>query len=88
MLINENFVALSNFLFANRCRLQEWEPEQSLETWRTTLELEFDAYTLTHYKHGTCNVFAKKQDSTTVLIGCIEDHQFQPQNYWYRILCL
>ncbi|KAK7576316.1 hypothetical protein V9T40_012602 [Parthenolecanium corni] len=61
---------------------EEWIPDQSLETWRTALELEFDAYTLTHYKHGTCNVFAKKQDSTTVLIGCIEDHQFQPQNYW------
>lgn len=28
-------------------------------------------------------MFAKKQDSAIVLIGCIEDHQFQPQNYWF-----
>lgn len=61
---------------------ESWEPDPSLETWRTALELEFDAYTLTHFKQGSTNVFAKKQDSTIILIGCIEDHQFQPQNYW------
>lgn len=61
---------------------EDWEPDQRVENWRIALEIEFDAYTSNHFKHGTSNVFAKKQDSNIVLIGCIEDHQFQPQNYW------
>lgn len=61
---------------------EEWDCDQSIESWRTALEVLFNGYTSNHFKHGTCNVFAKKQDSATLLVGCIEDHQFQPQNYW------
>lgn len=36
-----------------------------------------------HYKHGTCSVFAKHEDSSTVITACIEDHEFQAKNFWF-----
>lgn len=59
-----------------------WEPEPGTESWRAALEEELDNYTLSHYKNGACSIFAKRQGSAVVLVACIEDHQFQPKNYW------
>nr|CAH7744129.1 unnamed protein product [Callosobruchus chinensis] len=39
-------------------------------------------YTRNHYKDGVCCVFGRTQNGVTVLTACIEDHQFQPKNYW------
>lgn len=62
--------------------LESWEPDNSTETWRSLIELELDTYTASHYKNGTSSVFAKKQGETLQINACIEDHQFQPKNYW------
>jgi len=59
-----------------------WEPEPGTEPWRAPLEEELDTYTLNHYKNGASSVFAKRQGAGVILTACIEDHQFQPKNYW------
>jgi capping protein (actin filament) muscle Z-line, alpha len=63
---------------------QPWQPAiPSLEGFRSTLENEATAYALNHYKHGICSVFAVNLDGVKCLVVCIEDHQFQPKNFWY-----
>ncbi|XP_065560004.1 F-actin-capping protein subunit alpha-like [Artemia franciscana] len=61
---------------------QPYEIGNSGEPWRSALEKEFTEYTFNHYKHGTSSVFAHVRDDTVTLVACIEDHQFQPKNYW------
>lgn len=61
---------------------QPWEPDAASELWRSALETEFINYTNAHYKHGVCSVFAKSQNGVITLTACLEDHQFQPKNYW------
>lgn len=53
------------------------------ETWRRSLEQGFTDYVLQHYRHGVCSVFVKSDDNMVTLTACIEDHQFQPKNFWY-----
>ncbi|XP_039298514.1 F-actin-capping protein subunit alpha [Nilaparvata lugens] len=62
--------------------VEAWEHDESLEPWRSALEYEVDAYNARHYKNGTCSVFAKRQNGGIVLTACIEDHQFEPKNFW------
>lgn len=52
------------------------------EPWRTALDIEAIAYTANHYKHGVSSVFGRSQGSNITLNICIEDHQFQPKNFW------
>lgn len=33
-------------------------------------------------------MFAKKEDSSTVITACIEDHEFQAKNFWFVYLIL
>ena len=41
-------------------------------------------YALSHYKHGVPAVFSKTtEEGAKQIVACIEDHQFQPKNYWY-----
>ena len=54
-----------------------------VETWREALETQFTEYTANHYKHGVCAVFAQSRSDCMSLVACIEDHQFQPKNYWF-----
>ena len=61
---------------------QAWEPDSASEPWRAALETEFVNYTNAHYKHGVCSVFSKSVNGAITLTACIEDHQFQPKNYW------
>nr|CAD7259270.1 unnamed protein product [Timema shepardi] len=61
---------------------QSWVSDQTCESWRSALETELTAYTLNHFKNGVCSVYGKSQAGAVVLLGCIEDHQFQPNNYW------
>ena len=37
-----------------------------------------------HYHNGVCGVFGSSQNGQINLTACIEDHQFQPKNYWYN----
>lgn len=46
------------------------------------MDLEIIAYTANHYKHGVSSVFAKTQSNQITLNICIEDHQFEPKNFW------
>ncbi|XP_022183830.1 F-actin-capping protein subunit alpha [Nilaparvata lugens] len=68
---------------ASECK--PWKPDDLLESWRSCFEEEVDLYTSKHYKNGVACVFPMKEDSknkTFILNICIEDHQFQPVNYW------
>lgn len=63
---------------------QNYEPDPVAEHWRSALDVEAIQYTGNHYRHGVCSVFGRNDPSTNqiTLSLCIEDHQFQPQNYW------
>ncbi|EDW62149.1 F-actin-capping protein subunit alpha [Drosophila novamexicana] len=61
---------------------QDLEADASAESWRAALDLATLAYTANHYRHGVSSVFGKSQGNQVTLTVCIEDHQFQPKNYW------
>ncbi|XP_055919513.1 F-actin-capping protein subunit alpha [Eupeodes corollae] len=61
---------------------QNLESDVLAEPWRSALDIEAIAYTSNHYRHGVCSVFGKSQGGQITLTICIEDHQFQPKNYW------
>ncbi|XP_063707779.1 F-actin-capping protein subunit alpha [Culicoides brevitarsis] len=61
---------------------QPYEVDALAEPWRAALDLEALAYTANHYRHGVCSVFGKSSGGQISLAICIEDHQFQPKNYW------
>jgi capping protein alpha len=62
--------------------LQPWQPIPDMENTRAIIEAEATAYTLNHYKHGICSVFSTVNDDGKAIVVCVEDHQFQPKNYW------
>jgi capping protein alpha len=53
-----------------------------MESTRAIIEAEATAYTLNHYKHGICSVFPTVGEEGRAIVVCIEDHQFQPKNFW------
>lgn len=62
---------------------QSYDPDSTAEAWRSALDNEFLHYTQNHYKHGVCSVVGRSQPGGLItLAACIEDHQFQPKNYW------
>ncbi|KAL5289092.1 CAPZA2 family protein [Megaselia abdita] len=61
---------------------QNHESDSLTESWRSALDIEAMAYTANHYRHGVCAVFSRTQGSQITLTICIEDHQFQPKNFW------
>ncbi|XP_011196647.1 F-actin-capping protein subunit alpha [Zeugodacus cucurbitae] len=61
---------------------QDMEPDATAEPWRAALDLETINYTNSHYRNGVSSVFGKTQGGQITLTVCIEDHQFQPKNYW------
>ncbi|CAN8001689.1 unnamed protein product [Ixodes hexagonus] len=53
------------------------------ETWRAALEEAWTQYAREHYRHGACAVYDRSTNSQEVtLVACLEDHQFQAQNFW------
>jgi len=62
---------------------QPWEPESSMESLRSAVETEVTEYCLNHYRHGVSSTFSKTtEDGQQAIVCCIEDHQFQPKNFW------
>lgn len=61
---------------------QNYDTDIAAEPWRSALDVETLAYTANHYRHGVCSVFGRAQGNQITLTICIEDHQFQPKNYW------
>jgi len=62
--------------------LQSWTPDPTVEPWRSTLEEVWTKYCADHYHNGVSAVFGSSRDGQITLTACIEDHQFQPKNYW------
>lgn len=62
--------------------LQPWQPIPDMENTRAVIEAEATAYTLNYYKHGICSVFSTVNDDGKAIVVCVEDHQYQPKNYW------
>ncbi|CAG9765719.1 unnamed protein product [Ceutorhynchus assimilis] len=61
---------------------QSYSPDTTAEPWRSALDTEFIQYTRNHYKDGVCSVIGRSQGGVVSLTACIEDHQFQPKNFW------
>ncbi|XP_064121342.1 F-actin-capping protein subunit alpha isoform X1 [Macrobrachium rosenbergii] len=62
--------------------LKACESDPTTESWRSAVETQLISYASDHYPHGVCAVYARAQGSAVTLTMCIEDHQFQPKNYW------
>nr|UEK51484.1 CAPZA [Parasacculina yatsui] len=55
----------------------------NVEAYRSALDDKLYTYTCNHYKTGACAVFASGGAGGGIaLTACIEDHQFQPKNFW------
>ncbi|RZC40242.1 F-actin cap A domain containing protein [Asbolus verrucosus] len=61
---------------------QPFAPDAQAEPWRAALDLEFAQYAKNHYKDGVSSVVGRGQPGGVALTACIEDHQFQPKNFW------
>lgn len=59
-----------------------WDYDGKVETWRHAFQTEFDVYRQNHFRQGVSSVFGKMDGGNLTLVACIEDHQFQPKNYW------
>ncbi|GAU93285.1 hypothetical protein RvY_05250 [Ramazzottius varieornatus] len=66
---------------ASEVQQQEFADART-ESWRSAFEAHFANYVDNYYKHGVCSVFAKSDGSQMTIVACIEDHQFQPKNFW------
>jgi len=62
--------------------LQPAEIDKKGEPWRASLEMEFGAYVTQHYPHACYSVFCKTSGNLVTLVACIEDHKFEPRNFW------
>lgn len=52
-------------------------------TTRAALEEAWTQYARDHYRHGACAVYDRSTSPQEVtLVACLEDHQFQSQNFW------
>lgn len=56
--------------------------DDSAENWRSAVENSIREYVAAHYPDGNTTVYSKTSDGEPTLVVCIEDHQFQPQNFW------
>ena len=62
---------------------QPWEPDTAMEGLRAAVETEVTEYCLNHYRHGVSSTISKKtEEGQQAIVCCIEDHQFQPKNFW------
>jgi len=63
-------------------QLQPYTPNNSeAENWRSALDETWSIYCKEHYKNGVSSVFVNTENGLLILSACIEDHQFQPNNY-------
>ncbi|KAK4885105.1 hypothetical protein RN001_001376 [Aquatica leii] len=61
---------------------QSYTPDVSAEPWRAALDTEFVQYTRNQYKDGVSSVFGRSSAGIITITACVEDHQFQPKNFW------
>jgi capping protein alpha len=67
---------------------QSWTPDPVSEPWRSALEEVWTKYCADHYHNGISAVFGFSQNGQITLTACIEDHQYQPKNYWLELFYL
>ncbi|XP_070558663.1 F-actin-capping protein subunit alpha-1-like [Ptychodera flava] len=56
--------------------------DNTAEPWRETFDNAFRQTVVSHYSNGYSTVYGKSSGGNITLIACIEDHQFQPHNFW------
>jgi len=61
---------------------QAWSADATVEGLRAAIETEVTAYAMNHFRHGVSATFSKNTEDGKSIVVCIEDHQFQPKNYW------
>ena len=61
---------------------QSWDPDTGMESLRSAIQARVTEYCLQHYPHGVSSTFSKKTEEGNTIVCCIEDHQFQPKNFW------
>lgn len=52
------------------------------EEWRSEVDEIFKKYIEDHYAHGAYAVYSKVSDGAVVITLCIEDHRYEPNNFW------
>lgn len=62
--------------------LEGHDVDGAAETWRSAVDDSLRKYVKQHYPHGVLTVYGKSSGDDITLTACIEDHQFQPQNFW------
>jgi len=68
-----------------RKEANEIEPyiaEDESETWRAAVDSAVRSYLKNHYPSGALSVYSTASGSDITITICIEDHQFQPKNFW------
>nr|CCH23112.1 F-actin capping protein subunit alpha [Nematostella vectensis] len=58
------------------------ETGSTAEPWRAAVDQAFRAYVKDHYPHGVCTVYGSSTDGLITIVACLEDHKFEPQNFW------
>lgn len=59
-----------------------YDANPTAEPWRAAIEESMSGYVKDHYPHGVCTVYGSSSGGKITIHTCIEDHQFQPQNFW------
>ncbi|CAK9291244.1 unnamed protein product [Gordionus sp. m RMFG-2023] len=63
-------------------------PDQGDEKWRIAFEKDYEVYTKDFYPNASTSVYSLQHNSpgmdgnVRVLVCCLEDHNFNPKNYW------
>jgi len=60
---------------------QNASSDAGAESWRAAIDKQIQDYTKNHYFNGTSTVYGSSGGRTTITV-CIEDHKFNPQNFW------
>ncbi|XP_031573705.1 F-actin-capping protein subunit alpha-1-like [Actinia tenebrosa] len=62
--------------------LEPSDIDTTAEPWRASIDESFRVYVKDHYPHGVCTVYGKSSGGSITIVACIEDHLFQPHNFW------
>jgi len=62
--------------------VEPYSAEEGSEGWRVAVDEAVRKYLKNHYSRGAMSVYGVTSGSEITLTVCIEDHQFQPQNFW------
>jgi len=61
---------------------QPFTPNEELEALRAAVEAEVTNYCVNHYKDGVSATFSKDEDGRKTIVCFIENHRFEPSNFW------